>query len=76
MDGNSLTARKDGHLFKKSTQMKKLFTRDLTQTEKQVQVAREILTTIERVSEIGDAKTVAELWDILANLSCSKKEIE
>ena len=49
--------------------MKKLFTRDLTQTEKQVQVARELLTTIERVAEIGDIKTVAELWGILSNIS-------
>ena len=55
--------------------MKKLFTRQLTTTEKKIQVAREILTTIERVAEIGDKSTVTQLWDILANLSESQKDI-
>lgn len=55
--------------------MKKLFTRQLTTTEKKIQVAREILTTIERVAEIGDKSTVTQLWDILANLSETQKYI-
>ena len=55
--------------------MKKLFTRQLTTTEKKVQVAREILTTIERVAEIGDSSTVSHLWGILANLSETQKDI-
>ena len=56
--------------------MKKLFTRQLTTTEKKISVAREILTTIERVAEIGDKSTVTQLWDILANLSESQKDIK
>ena len=55
--------------------MKKLFTRQLTTTEKKISVAREILTTIERVAEIGDKSTVTQLWDILANLSETQKYI-
>ena len=55
--------------------MKKLFTRQLTTTEKKISVAREILTTIERVAEIGDKSTVTQLWDILANHSETQKYI-
>lgn len=56
--------------------MKNLFARQLTNTEKKVQVAREILTTIERVAEIGDKSTVSQLWDILSTLSETQKDVE
>lgn len=54
--------------------MKNPFIKELTITDKAVQVARELLTTIERTGEIGDVQTTKELW---ANLEkFCKRQIE
>jgi hypothetical protein len=49
--------------------MKNPFVKTLSPTDKAVQTARELLTTIERVAEIGDMITVASLWNVLVNLA-------
>jgi hypothetical protein len=55
--------------------MKNPFIKTLTPTEKAVQVARELLTTIERVAEIGDLNTSSELWGILSAFSNNQKTL-
>ena len=54
--------------------MKNPFVKALTPTDKAIQVARELLTTIERIAEIGDTVTASELWQTLEKFSCSQSK--
>jgi len=54
--------------------MKNPFVKTLSPTDKAVQVARELITTIERVAEIGDLDTTANLWEILSGFSVKQSK--